>query len=79
MSNKTFCDIKDCKEEGESYRVYLLNIEIVPTGNSDYSAYEEKKVVREDVYLCNKHAAEYDKRIEKVMIHDQKGYYFPNE
>lgn len=79
MSKITLCDVNDCKNKAQLCRVALSNIEIVPTGNSDYSAYEEQTVQLTDVDMCEKHYEEYSKRMTNVLIKSEKGLYFPNE
>lgn len=78
MSKKTFCDITNCEKNGKTYQIDLVETEIVPTGNSDYSAYEEKTLKRVTLDLCETHAQEYQKRIERwVAVRDSKGVRFP--
>ena len=71
------CDIRACEKPAKNYEVDYLKVEIVPTGNSDYSAYEEKTVKRGSFDLCETHAELYDSRIAKVLVKDEKGLRFP--
>ncbi len=77
MSTNTTCDVRFCKKEARPYDVEYLNIQVVPTGNSDYSSVEEKEVRNDEFDLCEEHAKKYDKRIEKVIVRDESGLYFP--
>lgn len=72
------CDIAKCNKKGKSYSLYFLNVEIVPTGNSDYSSTIEKEVKMKDFDLCAAHVKEYDKRMEDVLVFtSEKGLFFP--
>ena len=75
--NQRLCDIRFCKKEAKPYDLEYLRIEVVPTGNSDYSSTEEQEVRNDEFDLCPEHAEKYDKRIGKVIVKDESGLYFP--
>lgn len=57
--NVITCDIRDCVAYAASHQLSYLKVDIVPTGNSDYSAYKETKVKTEKIDLCNYHFQQY--------------------
>lgn len=79
MSSKIFCDIKNCQNEGVGKRIAIVKIEVVPTGNSDYSSYEESRVDFVDRDLCKKHQDLYSKRMDGVLIENNEGLTLPGE
>ncbi len=76
MSKYTVCDIKDCDGTATEKKVIISNIEIVPTGNSDYSAYEEATLISTTIDICEKHFEEYEKKLSNILIKDSKGLRF---
>lgn len=79
MSKIIMCDIRGCNNSGRLCNIMYENTEIVPTGNSDYSSYEEKTVLGSQIDICEDHIKEFEDRIGKVLRKNEKGFYFPHE
>lgn len=77
MSKKTLCDVINCDKDATSYSVDYVLYEVVPTGNSDYSATEEYTPKRGDIDLCEEHCSEYDERLKNLLIKKDGKFYFP--
>lgn len=66
------CDIEGCGHEASPHTLSMLAVQRIPTGNSDYSSYEESTIKTTNIDLCEKHYKEYEKRI--PLINDGKGF-----
>lgn len=65
MSIKTVCDVSGCNAYAASRKITVAEIEIGPTGDSVYSAYEERKATLTTVDLC---AAHYNKYVNSLQL-----------